>query len=102
MSQRFEVWLAEVKFSDIDGEKERPVLILDWAKKEVFCLRMTSKLPQTADDFEIRRWQEAGLNKQTTINTARRLQLKEDKLIKQIGKLHNDDIILLKIRHQIT
>ena len=102
MTQKFEIWLAEVRFSDIEGEKERPVLILDWVKKEVFCLRMTSKLPQTADDYEIRHWQEAGLHKQTVINTAKRLRLKEDKLKIKIGKLHNDDIILLKIRYQIT
>ena len=102
MTQKFEIWLAKVQFSEIDGEKERPVLILDWIRKEVLCLRMTSKLPQTADDFEIRYWQEAGLHKQTVINTAKRLKLKEDKLITRIGKLHDDDIILLKIRHQIT
>ena len=102
MSHKFEIWLAQVQFSEIEGEKERPVLIIDWVKKEVFCLRMTSKLPQTADDFEIHRWQEAGLHKQTVINTAKRLKLGEDKLKTRIGKLHDDDIILLKIRHQIT
>ena len=102
MSRRFEIWLATVRFSDIAVEKERPVLILDWEKKEVFCLRMTSKLPQTADDFEISHWKEAGLHKPTVINTTKRLKLAEDKLITQIGKLHDNDIILLKIRHQIA
>jgi mRNA interferase MazF len=101
MISKFDIWLAEVRYKDIEGSKKRPVLILDHIKKEVFCLKMTSQTPKTADDFEIIHWQEAGLQKPTIINTAIRLRLEEDKLIFHIGTLHNDNQILLKIRHQI-
>ena len=101
MILKFDIWLAEVPFEDIDESKERPVLILDHVRKEVFCLRMTSKNPQTSTDFEVLRWQKAGLKKPTVINTARRLKLSDDKLILKIGSLHDDDRIILQIRHGI-
>jgi len=101
MISKFDIWLAEVHYKDIEGSKKRPVLILDHIKKEVFCLKMTSQAPKAADDFEIIRWQEAGLQKPTVINTAIRLRLEEDKLLSYLGTLHGDDQILLKIRHQI-
>jgi len=101
MISRFEIWLAEVSFSEIEGYKDRPILILNHIKKEVLCLRMTSKAPQTTGDFEVTKWKEAGLQKPTVVNTTIRLKLNEDKLIKRIGVLHNDDVLLLKIRHHI-
>jgi len=101
MISRFEIWLAVVRYTDIDDNKKRPVLILDHIKKEVFCLRMTSQVSKTADDFEINYWKEAGLHKPTVINTAVRLKLEEEKLVSYIGTLHNNDQILLKIRHQV-
>jgi len=97
--------------SSIGDLKRKVVCVLDQVFPEyqtvfsnVFGKTSTELLLhfQTADDFEIHRWQEAGLHKQTVINTAKRLKLGEDKLKTRIGKLHDDDIILLKIRHQIT
>ena len=102
MISKFDIWLAEVRFAEIDGAKMRPVLILDHIRKEVFCLRMTSQNRQTSADFEIIHWKEAGLHKPTVINTAHRLRLEEDGLLSKIGTLHPDDVILLKIRHGVV
>jgi len=101
MISKYDIWLAEVRFSEIEETKVRPVLILDQIKNEVLCLRMTSKLPQTADDYEIVYWKEAGLFKQTVINTTLRLRLERNKLISRIGALHDSDRILMQIRHQV-
>ena len=102
MISRFDIWIAEVRFTDIEEKKKRPVLILDHINKEVFCLRMTSQVPKTIDDYKIIHWKESGLYKPTVINTAIRLRLEEDKMLKYIGSLHEDDQILLRIRYQIV
>jgi hypothetical protein len=93
--------MADVPFEEICDSKIRPVLIIDH-QIMVFCLKMTSQKPQTKDDYQIKVLEGTGLRKNTVIRTGKMIHLPEGKLIKQIGVLHETDILVLKVLHSIT
>jgi hypothetical protein len=103
MAKQFSVWWAFVTFADKPDEKKlRPVLVIDPRKKEVICLRMTSGKRKVASDFELSYWAEVGLPKKTVVNTSWRLRLPHDALMEYIGQLHDNDILILKLRYSIA
>jgi mRNA-degrading endonuclease toxin of MazEF toxin-antitoxin module len=99
MIEKYSIWLADVPFKEISGNKIRPVLILDEHETEVLCFKMTSRPRSVKSDYEILHWEAAGLNVRTTV-VAQRISLEKHRLKKQIGSLHPDDIALLRLRLQ--
>jgi mRNA-degrading endonuclease toxin of MazEF toxin-antitoxin module len=95
----YSIWWAEISFAENpDQKKRRPVLVIDPRNNIVICLRMTSTPRKVESDFVIMRWEEAGLYRETVINTQRRIQVKPDDLLDYIGNLHVDDISLLNFK----
>ncbi|MBR5179581.1 MAG: type II toxin-antitoxin system PemK/MazF family toxin [Lachnospiraceae bacterium] len=97
---RWEIWEADVPFQEGNGSKLRPVLIL--SDQEVFALslKMTSHEPRykkMEGEYEIYRWQEAGLEKPTVIQCSKKLKLDKSRFTsKQYGRLTTVDIIGLQ------
>ena len=98
--ERWEIWEADVPFEEGKGSKKRPVLVLSENEIYVLSLKMTSHEPRynrMEGEYEIMRWQEAGLDKPTVIQCSKILKLDRSRFTgKKYGRLMSTDIILLQ------
>ena len=93
--RKWDVYLANVKYEDIEESKIRPVLILqNGSMVTIDCLKMTSQPPRRGE-YTLQKWKEAGLKKQTVVRISKLLQLDSSQIIKRIGRLDLVDIIAL-------
>lgn len=95
--KRYDIFLAEVPFDDVEGSKVRPVLILDERVYLISCLSITSNTSRP-EDYVIRQWKEAGLRKPSSIRILKELELEPSMLDRRIGSLQPIDIIGLQNR----
>ena len=98
--QNWEIWEADVPYrEDITKSSRRPVLII--SPTEVLVLKLTTH--QHSDkpkpyEYEIMKWQEAGLTAQTYIQCDRFIQLSDRRFSgKQYGRLQMADIIGVQV-----
>ena len=92
---RWDVWLAYVTFEDCTLKKQRPVVVLSEDTVFVLSLKLTSHSPRYnrfEGEYEILKWQEAGLLKPTVVRCGRVLQVEKSDMIKQLGTLDQADI----------
>lgn len=85
--ERYEIWRAKVKFEESAEIKERPVMI--W-NDHIFLVayKMTgTNRGDGQDEYQIRYWKEAGLDKPTSIRLQKVLKLTKDDLLYKIGEL---------------
>ena len=94
---RWEIWEANVPFEEGKGSKFRPVLILSQKEMLVLSLKMTSHEPRykkIEGEYEVYRWKEAGLEKQTVIQCSKKLKLDISSFTgKKFGRLAAVDIL---------
>jgi len=96
-AQPWEIWWAYVAFAEGNDGKERPVLVLEDGTVYVLALMITSHEQRNMyGEYDITKWQSAGLKKPSTIRVTRRLELDENDLISKMGDLHPVDIVLLQ------
>ena len=94
--EQWDIWEADVPYWDDDRKsKKRPVLII--APEIVLVLKMTthglSDRPKPYE-YEIAKWEEAGLTAQTYIQCQRYVKLRADQFTgKKFGKLQIRDIL---------
>lgn len=93
--RKWEIYLAEVPFEDMPKSKTRPVLILEDSALFIDCLKMTSQPPRSGE-YVLKKWAEAGLDKQTVVRVQKRLVLPPEAFIKRIGVLSAIDMIELE------
>jgi hypothetical protein len=100
--ERWDIWLASVKFDDSEEEKTRPVIILGDNTALVLALYVTSASPRPGyNDYPLADWESAGLKKRSTVRLDFRLQLDSSKIIKRLGRVSDRDRLLLTMRGQI-
>lgn len=99
--EKFSIYWAKIKFEDSDDSKIRPILIIDDMTSYVLSMPMTSQSPR-GDEYAIKHWKEAGLDKQTTIRTEKRLSVLAVDIHEYIGKLSDEDILILRFRYSIS
>lgn len=88
----YDIFIAYVPFEDLPQEKIRPVLILKEGVYLIDCLKMTSAKTRFGE-YELKEWQKAGLDRQTTVRITKCLKLDKTKFIKKIGHLTPIDIM---------
>lgn len=94
--KKYEIWWAEVIFEDSEEKKTRPILILSDMAFLISAYKITSQGKTHLTQCPIKRWQEAGLEKESYIIYDKPIRLKKDKLISKIGTLHIGDIFALE------
>ena len=73
------------------------MLVLEDGTVYVLALMITSHEQRNMyGEYDITKWQSAGLKKPSTIRVTRRLELDENDLISKMGDLHPVDIVLLQ------
>lgn len=94
---RWDIWEADVPFEEIKGSKKRPVVILSETEALVLSLKMTSHAPRykkLEGEYELMKWEEAGLLKPTVVQCSKLLRLDKGALTdKKYGRLTATDII---------
>lgn len=96
MPNRWEIWLAKVKFEDNPSViKKRPVLIISPTVSCIISLKITGHSPRPSykGEYRIKKWKEAGLDKESTIRVSKKLRLINTDFDYQIGRLQPIDII---------
>ena len=96
--RKWEIWLANVKFDDSDEVKQRPVVIVENNIAFILALKVTSHTPRKGfyGEYALKYWQEAGLNKESTVRISQRLKLEEHDLNRRLGRLHSSDILQIQ------
>ena len=93
MFEPWDIWWAEVEYEGHDGIKRRPVLVISEKEAYVLSYKITSKKPRNQwGEYEIVKWQTAGLQVPSTVRLTQLLELDRDVFSKRIGKLHPIDI----------
>ena len=95
---KWDIWLARVRYEDSTDIKIRPVLIIDTTSIIVFALKMTSQNPRVnySGEYRVIKWHEAGLDKQTVIRASKKLSLCDSDFVKRLGRLQAVDIVNVK------
>lgn len=88
-----EIYLASVLFSNLEGIKIRPVLIVfcEEDDDDVIGVFLTSQQARDSLDIPIERWQEAGLIKPSVVRTSKPGTYHQNRLLKKLGTLNNEE-----------
>jgi len=82
---------VEFPFSDLQGRKRRPGLVLAVDAQDVLLARVTTHLPREANDVALRDWANSGLPKASTVRLVK-LAFVDARLIHhRIGRLSAHD-----------
>lgn len=91
--KKWEIYLAYVQYEDVPAGKIRPVLIIDEdTAYPINCIKMTNHEARSGE-YELVRWEKAGLMKPTTVRMQKRLALDENAFKKKLGDLDPVDIV---------
>lgn len=88
--------LLPFPFSDLEGMKKRPALVLSNADSQektgrFICMMITSAMPVNEYDIVIQNWEAAGLLKPSVAKVNRVFTINQELAIKVLGKLEHSD-----------
>lgn len=92
---KWDVYIADVPFEDIQQSKIRPVIVLEDNVILVLCIKLTTHSPHRGE-YQLAYWKEAGLSQPTTVRIQKILSLDKTNFKKKIGKVSDYDIIQIQ------
>ena len=78
-------------FSDLQGQKRRPGLVLVSGDVDLLVARVTTHPPRDSSDVALNRWAEIGLPRASTIRLTKLATIDHRLVHHKIGHLHADD-----------
>jgi mRNA interferase MazF len=96
---KWEIWLAHVMFEDGTALKKRPVLVISPELAYIISLKITTHSPREEfeGEYQIIKWREAGLKKQSTVRVSKILKMTANDFIHKIGILSPNDAYEVQI-----
>ena len=92
-----EVLLAWLVFSDGQGSKRRPVLVVhDFGDDDLLVVPVTSHPSRTASDIVVSGWKEAGLKLPSTARVEKLATIEKSCVERKLGRLLPADFTTLK------
>jgi mRNA interferase MazF len=92
-----EVLLAWLVFSDGQGAKRRPVLLVrDFGDADLLVAPITSHPVRTAADVTVSHWQEAGLKLPSMVRTEKLATIEKTCVAQKLGKLPAADLVKVR------
>lgn len=91
-----DVCVCVFPFTSGHGSKARPVLVLMDLGPDCLVCRITSVPHRGFLDLQVNEWQEAGLDKPSTIRLSRLVTVEKAILKVRIGRLSDEDITLVR------
>jgi mRNA interferase MazF len=93
-----EVLLASLVFTDQDGIKKRPVLVVrDGGDNDLLVLPVTSHAVRSSWDIMLTDWREAGLRLPSVVRTEKLATIAKRTVVLELGKLSASDRSRLRI-----
>jgi mRNA interferase MazF len=90
---RGDVVLAWLVFSDRQGSKRRPVLVVhDFGDDDLLVVPVTSHATRIASDLVVSQWSKAGLRLPSIIRVAKLATLDKSCVERQLGRLAAEDL----------
>ena len=93
-----DIYWAEIKYEDVDGEKTRPALVIGSSKDTVSVLKITSQGSSSAHQYEIIEWEKAGLSRPSYISYEPKIILPAEMIGDRIGTLQSVDRLRFEMR----
>lgn len=90
---QWDIWFAEFPFEDMEGSKDRPVIVINVEPLEVLSIKVTSHDLRFKDKFDtpIIKWQYANLKQPSVARISKTIYLTIDKFRRKLGVLHEHD-----------
>ncbi|MEP6662840.1 MAG: type II toxin-antitoxin system PemK/MazF family toxin [Verrucomicrobiota bacterium] len=91
-----EIWLADIRFTNGEASKIRPVLVLWLDAGDAVVASITSKSSRSAMDVSLQDWKMAGLRVSSTVRLSRLDCLEQVLLRRRLGVLSSRDAEKIK------
>jgi mRNA interferase MazF len=85
--QAGEFWIADIPFTDGQGSKRRPTLILWLDGQDVVVAAVTSATPRSPTDLALEEWSSGGLRVPSTVRLSRLDCLENSLLVSRLGRV---------------
>jgi mRNA interferase MazF len=82
---------VEFPYSDLQGRKRRPGLVLSGDKEDVLLARITTRPVREVGDVNLVEWSEAGLPRPSTVRLAKLATVDQRLVIRRIGRIGTTD-----------
>ncbi len=96
--EKYDIYYATVPFEDIEGSKDRPILVIAKIDDKVRSLKITSKPSTSEFQYKIIEWEKAGLSKESYICYSPYVDIKKESLGERIGRLQGSDILMFEMQ----
>ena len=103
-----DVLLALLAFSDAQGAKRRPVMVVrDFGDDDLLVVPVTSHPARTGSDVGVNQWREAGLKLPSTVRAEKLATIEKSCVVRGLGALLPADLAsvrekLITVCRQIT
>lgn len=101
MISQWDIWFADFSFEDMEGSKDRPVIVLNIEPLAVLSIKITSHDLRDTDEFDtpIVKWREAGLKQPSVARVSKTLNLTLDRFRRKLGILQEYDRQIMMDRY---
>ena len=82
---------VQFPYSDLQGSKRRPGLVLHVDEKDVLLARITTRPPTVATDVSLAHWTESGLPRASTVRLTKLASIDQGLIHRPVGRLHPAD-----------
>jgi mRNA interferase MazF len=86
-----EVWVADIRYTDGQGSKRRPVLVLWLEGPDAVVAAVTSAAARSSTDVPLADWRASGLRAASTVRLSRLDCLEQALLTAKIGTISPND-----------
>jgi mRNA interferase MazF len=82
---------VQFPYSDLQGSKRRPGLVLHVDEKDVLLARITTRPPTVATDVSLAHWTESSLPRASTVRLTKLASIDQGLIHRPVGRLHPAD-----------
>ena len=82
---------VQFPYSDLQGNKRRPGLVLHADNKDLLLARITSRPPLTPSDAALAQWTESGLPRASTVRLTKLASIDQGLIHRRLGRLQPAD-----------
>jgi mRNA interferase MazF len=86
-----DVVTVEFPYSDLQGRKRRPGLVLAVDDSDVLLARITTRAPRDPQDVRLESWSAAGLPKPSTVRLPKLVTVDKRLILRRVGRLDPGD-----------
>lgn len=89
--ERFDIYMADIKFEDTDNSKTRPSIILQESPENIIVLKVTSQKHTKVPQYELQDWVQEGLWKKSYVDLNKVYKITNDNIKQILGRLTKID-----------